>query len=247
MKKNKIDNIKNIIKENYKLIIPIVLMIVLFIAFLIYYNVLIRNNYTKDETIKVYQYFYEKKYEYELTVSKNRKDVIVDIKPQDIKVNYDSTPIYYQGKDIIILPKDMSIIMPTLSCAEYLSLGYSYITYENGIYNLTTKNYNKKLNHYFLYDGKDLYFFIEPVTLTVNNEKIELSSLSYVIAKYNNSITYYDKKTDTFKIIETTDDNSTIENDYYSINISKDSLNYQGTNIILTSAIENLNTIDKKD
>jgi hypothetical protein len=244
MKTNKI---KDIIKENYKLLIPIILMLVLFIAFIVYYNISIRNNYTKDETIKAYQYFYEKKYEYALTLSKNRKDVIVDIKPQDIKINYDSTPIYYQNKDIVILPKNMSVVMPTLSCAEYLSLGYSYITYQNGTYNLTTKDYNKKLNHYFLYDGKDLFFFIEPVTLTVNNEKIELSSLSYVIAKYNNSITYYDKKTDTFKIINTTDDNSKVENQYYSINISKDSLNYQGTNIILTSSIENLITIDNKD
>lgn len=247
MTKEKKYNIKDIIKENYKLIIPIVLMIVIFIAFLIYYKVMISNNYTKDETIKAYQYFYEKKYEYNLTVSKNRKDVIVGIEPQDIKINYDSTPIYYQEQDIIIFPEDMSVVMPTLNCAEYLSKGYSYITYENGIYTLTTDKYNKKLNHYFLYDGKNLYFFIEPVTLTVNNEKIELSSLSYLIAKYNNSITYYDKKTDTYKVIETSDNDATIENDYYSINVSKDSLNYQGTNIILTSAIENLNTIDKKD
>lgn len=247
MKKKNNNNIKNIIKDNYKLFIPIVLMIVLFIAFIIYYNISIRNNITKDETIKAYQYFYEKKYEYNLVVSKNRKNVIVDLKPQDIKINYDSTPVYYQDKDIIILPKDMSVVMPTLSCAEYLSKGYSYITYENGTYTLTADKYNKKLNHYFLYDGKDLYFFIEPVTLTINEEKIELSPLSYIIAKYNNSITYYDKKTDTYKMIKTNYNDATIDNDYYSINISKDSLNYQGTNIILTSAIENLNTIDKKD
>lgn len=241
------DNIKQIIKENYKLIIPITLLLVLFIAFLIYYKVMISNNYTKDETIKAFQYFYGERYDYNLNVSKNRKDVIVSIKPQDIKINYDSTPIYYQDKDIVILPKDMSVIMPTLSCAEYLARGYSYITYENGIYNIATDKYNKKLNHYFFYDGKDLYFFIEPVTLTVNNEKIELSPFSYVIAKYNNSITYYDKKTDTFKILEVTDDKTLIANEYYSINVSKDNLNYQGTNIILTSAIENLITIDKKD
>lgn len=245
--KTKTNNLKTIIKDNYKLIIPITLMIVLFVAFLIYYKVMISNNYTKDETVKVFQYFYEKKYEYDLTLSKNRKDVIVDIKPQDININYDSTPIYYQEKDIIVLPEDMSVVMPTLSCAEYLAKGYSYITYKNGNYTLTTDKYNKKLNHYFLYDGKDLYFFIEPVILTVNNEKIELSPFSYVIAKYNKSITYYDRKTDTFKIIDTTDDNSLIENKYYSINISKDSLNYQGTNLLLTSSIERLITIDKKD
>ena len=247
MNKEKINNIIKTIKDNYKLIIPITLMIVLFIAFFIYYKVMISNNYTKDETISVYQYFYEKKYEYDLTISKNRKDVIMNITPQDIGVEYDSTPIYYTKEDIIILPKDMSVVMPTLSCAEYLSKGYSYITYKNGIYNLTTNKYNNKLNHYFLYDGKDLYFFIEPVTLTVDNQKIELSSQSYIIAQYRNSISYYDKKTDTFKIIETSTDNQLVENEYYSINISKDTLNYQGTNIILTSDIEKLMTIDQKD
>lgn len=241
------DNIKNIIKENYKLIIPIALMIVLFISFLVYYKIMLSNNYTKDETIEVFQYFYAKKYEYNLKVSKNRKNVIVDIAPQNIKVEYDSTPIYNKNSNIVILPKDMSVVMPTLSCQEYLSKGYSYITYNKGNYILTTNKYNKKLNHYFLYDGLDLYFFIEPVTLTINEEKIELSPFSYIIAKHNNSISYYDKLTDTFKIIETKDDNSIIENKYYSINISKDTLNYQGTNIILTSSIENLLTIDNKD
>jgi len=247
MNNNKIDNIKKIIKKNYKIIIPIALMIVLFSAFLIYYQVLIRNNYTEDETIKVYQYFYEKKYEYNLTISKNRKDVIKKLTPKDMKVNYDSTPIYYQKENKVIFPEDMSVVMPTLSCAEYLSKGISYITYENGIYNLTTEKYDKKLNHYFLYDGKDLYFFIEPTTLIVNNEKIKLSPFSYIIAKYNNSITYYDKKTDTFKIIETKDNDAKIENDYYTIRVSEDKIEYQGTNIILTSSITNLNSIDKKD
>lgn len=247
MKKEKVDNITNWIKENYKLVIPLTLMIVLFIAFFVYYKLLISNNVTKDETVKVYQYFYEKKYDYNLTVSKNRKNEIVGIKPQDITVNYDSTPIYYREKNIVIFPEDMSVIMPTLNCAEYLSKGYSYITYEKSTYNLTTNRYNKKLNHYFLYDGEDLYFFIEPVTLTANNEKIELSPLSYIIAKYNNSITYYDKKTDTFKVINTTNNDVKVENEYYSINVIKDSIDYQGTNFILTTDIKNLNTIDKKD
>ncbi|MCI6266369.1 MAG: hypothetical protein MR598_05950 [Erysipelotrichaceae bacterium] len=245
--KEKVDNIKKFLKENYKLIIPITLMIVLFIAFLIYYKVSISNNYHIDTEEKVYQYFYDKKYEYTATISKNKKGVIIDFKPQEIKVNLDSTPIYYQKKNIVILPKDMSVVMPTLSCAEYLTTGYSYITYQDGIYNLTTNRYHKKLNHYFLYDGSDLYFFIEPVTLTINEEQIQLTPFSYVIAKYNKYISYYDRKTDTFKTITTTENNAKIENEYYTVYISKDTIDYQGTNIILTSDIKNLNTIDKKD
>ena len=200
MKNKKIENIKQIIKENYKIIIPIALMLVIFIAFLVYYKVMISNNYHIDTEEKVYQYFYDQKYEYTATVSKNKKDVIVDFKPQDITINLDSTPIYYQDKDVVILPSNMSVVMPTLSCAEYLSIGYSYITYENKTYTLTTNRYQNRLNHYFLYDGLDLYFFIEPVTLTVGQEEIKLTPFSYVIAKYGKYITYYDKKTDFFVI-----------------------------------------------
>lgn len=247
MKKIRIDKINQIIKENYKIIIPITLILVIFIAFLIYYKVSISSDYRIDKEEKVYQYFYDKKYEYNSIISKNRKAVIVDFKPQEINVNLDSTPVYYKNKDIVILPKDMSVVMPTLSCAEYLAKGYSYITYKNGTYNLTTERYDKKLNHYFLYDGLDLYFFIEPVTLTVDQSEIQLTPLSYVIAKYGKYISYYDKKTDTFKTIETTDNNIKIKNEYYSIYVSRDMIDYQGTNIILTSSIENLNTIDKKD
>lgn len=247
MKEQKIDKIKKIIKENYKIIIPITLMIVIFIAFFVYYRVSVSNNYHIDTEEQVYQYFYEEKYEYTSIISKNKKDVIVDFQPQEIKINLDSTPIYYQDKEIVILPKDMSVVMPTLSCAEYLTKGYSYITYEKGIYTLTSERYNKKLNHYFLYDGIDLYFFIESVTLTVGQEEVKLSPFSYIIARYGKDITYYDKQTDTFKTINTTENDTKIENEYYTVYVSKDTIDYQGTSILLTSDIENLNTIDKKD
>ena len=42
------DNITKIIKENYKIIIPFALMLVLFISFFVYYKVMIADNYTKD-------------------------------------------------------------------------------------------------------------------------------------------------------------------------------------------------------
>lgn len=243
--KEKNTKVKEFLKQNYKLMIPIALIVVLFVSFLIYYQVSVNNNYHIDTEDKFYQYFYDKKYEYSAVVSKNKKDVIVDFKPQVVKINLDSTPIYYQKKDIVILPREMSIIMPTLGCAEYLAKGYSYITYKDGIYNLTTTRYHGKLNHYFLYDGNDLYFFIENTTLTVNGEEIKLSPFSYVIAKYNNYVSYYDKGTDTYKTIKT-DNNAIVKSEYYTIDISKDSIDYYGDDILLTVNIENLNTIDKK-
>ena len=97
MKNKNIDIIK-IIKDNYKLIIPIALLIVIFIAFLVYYKISIDSDYRIDEEVKVYQYLNGQKVEYSSIISKDRKDVIVDFKPQDININLDSSPIYYEGK-----------------------------------------------------------------------------------------------------------------------------------------------------
>ena len=239
--------IKEIILNNYKLIIPILFMIVLFIAFLIYYKVSVNSNYHVDKDEEVYQYFFDRKYEYVATVSKNKKDVIVNFTPKDIKINLDSTPIYLKNSDAVIFPEDMSVVMPTLNCSEYLSKGYSYLSFQKGIYTLVTNKYHDKLNHYFLYDGSDMYFFIENITLKVNNETIKLTPYSYVIVKYNNYLSYYDKASDTYKTLTIGNNNIIAENDYYKILLDKDIIDYQGNNVILTSSIGELYTIDKKD
>ena len=239
------DKVKKFLQDNYKLMIPIVFMVVLFIAFLIYYKVSVSSNYKTDKEEDVFQYFYDKKYEYKAIVSKNRKGVIVDFKTKDISISLDSTPIYLKNNKDVIFPNDMSIVMPTIGCAEYLSPRYSYITFDKNIYMLTTNRYYGKLNHYFLYDGVDMYFFIEDVTLKIDKEEIKLSPYSYVIAKYNNYISYYDRKSDTYKTINVSNSDINVYNDYYTILVDKDIIDYQG-NVILTSKIDKLNTIDKK-
>ena len=66
----KVEEIKKYFQENYKIFIPIGFMIILFIAFLIYYKVSISNNYKVDSEVKVYQYLgNDKKYTYDAIVS----------------------------------------------------------------------------------------------------------------------------------------------------------------------------------
>ena len=241
------NKVNSFIKENYKLLIPILLMILLFIVFFVYYQVSSREVLT-DNSGKFYQYFYDKKYEYKGIVTTNKRDEIVKFKALDIEINFDSTPIYYDKKNKVILPKDMSVVMPTLSCAEYLSKGYSLVSYKDNVYNLITKNYNNKLNHYFFYDSKDLYFFIENVVLKFNDKEVKLSPFSYVIYKNsNNTMSYYDKENDKYETIMNIDGEVVVGNDYYNIRVDRDYIDYHGSEVLLTSGIENLNTIDMKD
>ena len=64
--------------------------------------------------------------------------------------------------------------------------------------------------------------------------------------EYQGKVSYYDKKSDNYKTIDINDTDVYIENDYYKVYVDRDVIDYQGTNVILTSKLEELNTIDKK-
>ena len=241
-----INKIKEFFMSYYKLIIPVSLILVLFIAFLIYYKISVYDGVTKEETGQFYQYFYGQRYDYEGVVSTNRRDEIVDFKTDDYDIKFDSTPIYYKNKDKVIFPSDVSVVMPTLNCAEYRAGKYSYITKSKDNYIMTSKKYNDRMGRYFIYDGEDMYFFLDEVTLTVGKREIKLSPLSYVIARYNDYVYYYDKKTDVAESIKVDHDDSFVKNDYYKIFVSLDNIDYFGTNVILSTKIDDLNPIDMK-
>ena len=242
------NKIINYLKENYKLMIPIALMVVVFIAAIVYYKVTIFDNFTKENEDKFYQWFYDKKIEYNGVFSTNRRNEIVGFKAKEKDIQFDSTPIYFQNKEKVIFPSVMSIVMPTLNCAEYYANKYSYITNEKDNNILTTEKYNNRLGHYFLFDGYDLYFFIDEVKLNIDkNTSVTLSPLSYVKAKSGSYLSYYDKKTDTYKTINSTNNSMIVENNYYKVNVITDSIEYYGTDVILTGKVNELNPIKMKD
>ena len=240
----KLKDIKEFIMKNYKIAIPIMLMLVIFIAFIIYYLVSRVFPFVKVETGSYYQYFGNEKVVYDVAVSKNSKDVITKIEPVGKYVNYDSTPLYSSKKDIVIFPSNMSVVAPIVNCSEYLTKANSYVKYENKRYSLVTNKYNQYLGHYFFYDGEDLYFFIEDIVLVIGDKKIELSPFSYIVAN-SRKITYYDKVNDKIDTITRDDEDVYVENEYYKIFVTNDYIDYMGQRSILTSDVTVLNTIDE--
>ena len=120
-----IKKITNFIKENYKISIPIILLLVLFIAFIVYYFISGTFLFINNEEVNVFQYFTSEKLSYKAEVSKNRKGVITDIKSVDMDVYYDSTPIYYTDDDnIVVFPNKMSVVAPIMNCSEYVTKLY---------------------------------------------------------------------------------------------------------------------------
>jgi len=239
------DKIKKVfVNKNMKIIIPSIVLIVLLIVVFIYFQVYQYNNYRDKKDYKFYQYFNELKIEYDATVSFNKAKEIKAFVPKEYKVNYGSRPIYYVNEDInnVILPSDMMIILPLKREMLYKTPEFTYVEKVNSIQYLTFEDYHSNVDHYILYDGDDLYFFSDGVTLTINGEEITLSPLSYVIDTPD-EFSYYDYETDTY-MTYTNYDEIVLSNDYYNINVSNDYLNILGEKVLLNVDIEFLNTLN---
>lgn len=237
------DRGNNIFNNRYmKILIPVIVLIVLLIIIIIYASEYRYNRYRNKQNYKVYQYFIGEKIEYEAVVSLNKKNVIKGFEPVDRKINYESIPIYYKNDDKVIFPSQMSIIFPLKKAYQFKIPEFSYIEKMNNITYLTYDEYYNNLDHYIIYDNKNLYLFSDSVTFTINNEEITLSPLSYVIAK-NDSFSYYDYENDIYKMYEISE-NVTVSNEFYQFNVTNGYINFLNNRGLLIKDFDYLNVLE---
>lgn len=187
-------------------------------------------NSTTTENHDFYQWYSGQKVEYKGQLTFTRKEGLTELKATDRKVTLDSTPVYYADENNkVIFPEDMAIVYPNNNGMMYRINHFADITEENGdIYletNLATKTNKTKLEKAFLYDGQDLYFFLDRTTITVNGTNYEVSPLSYAIVRYKQSVEFITMKKDEYQVIDTTEtQDAKVVTDTYTINMSVDSL-----------------------
>ena len=208
-------------KQKYKILIPIMVVLVLLVTVYFLYREYRYDNYRNKEESKVYQYFGGVKHEYTAIISYNLRKVMVDVKGKEENINYDSTPIYYEDKDKVIFPHEMSIIFPIMDANQYKL--FKYTTYEEIDKQdvITSGRDTGVFNNYFLFDGEGLYFFPEEVTLKIDNKDyIKLSANSYAEVIGGYTLTYYDKEKDKSEVIEIDGKEVTAVNDYVDLSLT---------------------------
>ena len=187
-------------------------------------------NSTTVESHDFYQWYSGQRVEYKGELTFTRKEGLTELKATDRKVTLDSTPVYYSDENgKVIFPEDMAVVYPNNNGMMYRINHFADLTEENGeIYletNLATKTNKSKLEKAFLYDGQDLYFFLERTSITVNGTTYEVSPLSYAIVRYKQSVEIYNYDKDEYQVIDTTETQDVkVVTDTYTINMSVDSL-----------------------
>lgn len=239
-------------KQRYKMLIPVMVVFVLLVTVYFLYREYKYDNYRNKKEEEVYQYFGGIKNEYTAIVTYNLKNVIIDVDAKNKKIEYDSTPIYYKDIDNkVLFPSEMNMVFPLKDGSQYKLYKYSIYEKIDNTDMITMNNKSDYYYHFFLFDGKGLYFFPEEVTLYINDKEYKtLSPMSYVSVIGGYTLSYYDKEKDTSEVLEIENKKITISCENIKLVVNLNERNFTVANKqVLLFAPYNLNalSIDKQD
>ena len=186
--------------KNERLVKIALIAAVILFAFIIYkiFDMLVLSNEHYDLSGQTYyQYFYGIMEEYSGKMDVVQRDDDIQLVLENGKVIYlDSTPIYY--KDVLgkmLFAKQMELVIPDVG--NFKLSKFTNIYEENNTIKIKKLNKDKSkiIGNGFIFDGNDLYFFLDNTTLTIGTTEYELSPLSYVIVNYNHFINWLNRKT----------------------------------------------------
>jgi len=221
----------------------IILFLLLICAYVLFFEI---NDYRKirEEKYDFYYYFISTKINFEATASINGQDRIMGLSSHQVAFN--STPVYYEDYvGEVILPATMEIVFPYKSMPMYKLGAYSKIFYKNNSLYVNSEAGYGAIYNCFLYDGEDLYFFIEETTVKIGEELYTLSPLSFIEVD-DNYIRMYNMQKDEYKFIEDFEKDVTAYTSNYMIELSRDSFSISNSYYLLIKNVDFLNLYEFK-
>lgn len=227
--------------------IPWIALLLLFLLLFIFFSFRKGIDEVRIESHKLYQYFSGIKVEYTGKIRMKRSnDNITKISFTDETVDLDSTPIYYQQAKKVIFPKNMSSVFPTLG-KQYKVNYYSTLSQDGDTIYVMDRDLKRTLSNALLYDGNDLYFFVDAVTVTYGDVSVDLEPLSYItVDPFNHLLQIYDYANDSFTMISDTFDEVFISTKKYKVNASLDVMYYNKKSRLLFKDISKLNNLSDR-
>lgn len=100
----------------------------------------------------------------------------------------DALPIYYKNKQVAVLPQDMVYYAPRDNLCLKVE-HFSELTYTTaGLQQIKLKRDTADIQAGFLFDGREIYLFFEPVKLSLNGSVFDLGAMSCIDADVQNGV-----------------------------------------------------------
>ena len=230
-------------KKNLRWVLLFSLIVVVIIIFTINRNhdvVVIRKE-------KLYQYFDNLKLEYTGRIQINKTEgEITKITFEGKTLELDSFPLYYEGKDQLIFPKNMAVIFP-LTGLQY-KVNFFTLAYKDADeICVKDKRLVRRLFDTIIYDGNDLYVTTEDGSVNIGNNSYKVSALSYIeVNTFSQTVNIFDYETKKNTKIENVVEDVIITNGNFKVNASLDLMYYETKSKLLIKDVSKLTNLPRK-
>jgi hypothetical protein len=141
----------------------------------------------------IFRYDTSLRLEYEGRSRIRRRDNVFTLENAGQSEELNGAPIYFAGDDNrFLLPNLMIVVQPGRTVPPVRTPYYTTLHYADGGFDLSAgdKALNT-LNDGFLFDGSNLYVFLEPVTVHWSGLEVQMPAMSYAIVHYNVRLELY--------------------------------------------------------
>lgn len=233
----------NFLQKHYKqFLLTIGLLIILFV--IVFISGLMRKKITeiKIENVNMYQYFGTQRFDYNTSFILDHNNAITELKINGETVTLDSTPFYYANEKKVLFPTNMSVVFPKSGGIQYKLKYFSYAD-GTGLDNyLKNGSLNTLVSDVFLYDGNDLYFFLEEMRVDFQGTSVTIPAFSYIIYNYNKELYIFNYDMQIMNYYENISEVTVTSGDY-TINLEIDSLIMGNTTRLLLKNLEFLDNL----
>lgn len=231
-------------KHNRKSMVLIIsgILVVLLILIAAWYFV---NNKSLSVGEETFRYCMGNKIEYSTEMKLSHSDSVTVIEDEE-EVTSDGTPILFTKEMKMLLPVSMGYLKPSDKKGGVVRVNYfSTIEWENGITKIIHNGRTTEVREGFLYDGDGTYVFFENMRIQVGGASYVVTPMNYVKVFYKDSVEIYDVQKEEYQYVISGDsDVIAISNTGYEVNLGTGVLTKDGTQRILFSDIEAMNSLE---
>lgn len=183
--------------------------------------------------------------EYSETARFQEKDGRVVVSDDKNSGDIDDVPILIKESTDLILPKNYELMVPVEAIKVRRLNRFTKVSENSGIIIYTSGKKKASSNGGFLFDGGDIYIFLEDTTLYIGSSAIELPAMSYAIAKYNRYVEYHNSETgETVNSALYETDVTARAKSGFELNLTNDVVYANGEEAIIYSAVDDVKLLE---
>ena len=155
------------------------------------------------------------------------------------------SPILYEGSTQMTIPCNMLLMNPLDNIGLRRINRFTTVSERGGLITFTSDKKTAEVHGGFLYNGKDLYIFLEDTVLNISGDEVRLPAMSYAVVPYCQYIEYFNSETKEDKVIYIDEMNITAKSvSGYKLDIGRDIIYKGDQEALLYSSVDNIDVIE---